>query len=929
MKLRSLLPLLLAAALAAHAANDPKAARFYEDALARYEKKDLKGAIIQLKNALQVDNGMLQVHLLLGRVLLADGQPTQAEVAFSEALKLGVNRTEVIVDLAQSLVDQGKQPSLLTDERFVASGLPKDVLARLLLLKAAAAADIGNVREAYSLIDQARASAPRSADPWIAESGLRIREHRFDLALAAIDRAAALMAPSAGLIYQRAQVQHVAGKADAALALYGEALKLDPGHVESLLGRAGLLIDLRRGQDARRDVAEVRRLLPDEPRGAYLDALLAEQRGEPERTREALKSVTALIDPVPLDFIKYKPQMLMLNGLAHYGLGEREAAKPYLEAFQKLDPGGGVAKLLARIQIAEGNIDAAIGTLEGFLRRNPTDAQAQALLASAHMAKGRPARAISVVREALKAQDTPELRAALGMSLLRTGQSRDALAEFESIHRANPQLTGPAAALAGLYLQLGEPKKALEITTRLVKQEPGNAGFLTLQGHARLANGDGAGAGSAFAEAARKDPSLLAPQMALARLDSAAGRHDAAIKRLSDALATHERNTDLQFELAGAWERRGRADEAQRWLEKAIESAHPRDFRPAIALVDLHLRQNRPAEALAEAKRLASKAPNDLSPQMTLAKMHIAVNDRDSARLTLTSAARLAGFDPADQVEIGLLQQVVGNREGATYSFDKALSARPDYLPAQAAMTDVEIRAGELAKAEARAKAIVQAHPKLGVGYSLLGDVAWARGAAPAATEQYRKAHQLSPSNDTLMRLANALRHQQGLKEAIALVELWLEKHPNDRRVRAAQAEQLLRTGDAAGARRHYERILRDAPKDAEALNNLANVLLRLDKAAAIPIAERAVAAAPGNASVLDTQGWVLLHNGQVERALQILRDARLRQPGNPEIRYHLGAALAKTGRHGEARTELQAALAAAPRFEGSEEARELLKSLP
>jgi len=37
-------------------AADAKASKYYEDALVRYEKKDLAGAIIQLKNALQIPN---------------------------------------------------------------------------------------------------------------------------------------------------------------------------------------------------------------------------------------------------------------------------------------------------------------------------------------------------------------------------------------------------------------------------------------------------------------------------------------------------------------------------------------------------------------------------------------------------------------------------------------------------------------------------------------------------------------------------------------------------------------------------------------------------------------------------------------------------------------------------------------------------------
>jgi Tfp pilus assembly protein PilF len=60
-------PLLLCGlTLGAAAAPENKASQYYEDALTRYEKHDVKGAIIQLKNALQIDKNMLPVHVLLG-----------------------------------------------------------------------------------------------------------------------------------------------------------------------------------------------------------------------------------------------------------------------------------------------------------------------------------------------------------------------------------------------------------------------------------------------------------------------------------------------------------------------------------------------------------------------------------------------------------------------------------------------------------------------------------------------------------------------------------------------------------------------------------------------------------------------------------------------------------------------------------------------
>ena len=73
-------------------AADAKASKYYEDALIRYEKKDLDGAVIQLKNALQIDKSMLPVQMLLGKALLQNGDVVAAEVAFLEAIRLGVNR---------------------------------------------------------------------------------------------------------------------------------------------------------------------------------------------------------------------------------------------------------------------------------------------------------------------------------------------------------------------------------------------------------------------------------------------------------------------------------------------------------------------------------------------------------------------------------------------------------------------------------------------------------------------------------------------------------------------------------------------------------------------------------------------------------------------------------------------------------------------
>ena len=117
-----LAPILVAALTASAAAPalaqtaKEKAARFYEDAQVRFERKDITGTIVQLKNALQADKTLLPVQLLLGRALMMDGQAVAAEVAITEALRLGVDRAEVAVTLGQSLLAQGKHQQLLEQQ---------------------------------------------------------------------------------------------------------------------------------------------------------------------------------------------------------------------------------------------------------------------------------------------------------------------------------------------------------------------------------------------------------------------------------------------------------------------------------------------------------------------------------------------------------------------------------------------------------------------------------------------------------------------------------------------------------------------------------------------------------------------------------------------------------------------------------------------
>jgi cellulose synthase operon protein C len=913
----------------AWAAGDPKASRFYEDALTRYEKRDIPGAIIQLKNALQIDKNMLPVQVLLGKALLANGEAAAAEVALNEALRLGVNRAEIVVALAHAYVGQGKQRQLLDQPQFSTAGLPPTTQMQLMLVRASAMADLGDPRGALTAIESARAIDPRWPDTWLAEVSVRIRARQFPQAQAAVERALTLAPTSPEAWYQKGAVAHVQGDLKEATAAYDKTLQLDSKHVEARVARTGLRIDGAQFREAEADVTELRRVAPREPRGAYMQALLAEREGKKEAVNKALSEVTSLIDPVPIEFIRYRPQLLMLNGLAHFGLGQRDKAKAYLESFQKIQGNSAVSKLLAQLYLDEPDVARAVSVLEGYVATQPGDSQALTLLASAYMAQGRHNRATNLMQEALKNRDDPAFRTALGLSLVGAKQTGLARQELELAWRKDPSQTRAGMALVNIYLRTGQATKAISVAEGLVKQQPNNPAWHNLLGMSRADANQLDTARASFDQALKLDPSLVTTQLNLARLDIRTRAFDSAQTRIASIIKADDKNVDALLEMAVLAQQRGQPEDVLRWLDKANDAEGNKSTRAGLALVDFHLAQGRPVPALDAAKRMAAKAaPDDLSVLLAMTRALLANGDQAGARVTLTSAARYAEFDAPQQLQVATLQLAANNPSGAAYSLDKALSGRPDYLPALALLAEVELRQGDATGAEKRARGIVEKHPRLAIGHSLLGDVALSKQRVSAAIDHYRRAHQTEPSTDTLLRLMRTQLSAGEARNSLSLAEQWMQARPQDFLVQRALAAAYYNQGQFKQAKTTYENLLKALPDDAPAMNNLAMVLARLGDPAAVAMAERALAKAPNQPEVIDTLGWALFLSGQHDRALQLLRDARLRNPANPDIRFHLATVLAKTGRQKEAIEELEVALQAGQTFDSYADADKLLKSL-
>jgi putative PEP-CTERM system TPR-repeat lipoprotein len=907
-------------------ATPEKAARFYEDALGKFEKNDMPGAVIQLKNALQQDQKMLAAHLLLGKALLRDGDLKGAEAAFEEALRQGVNRGEVALPLGQVYLALGRPEAVI--ERIAVTGLPSALQVEVLTMRGNAYVESGNARLASQSFDEARALDPKSASPLIAEIPMLLTAGQLDRAKERAGKALELAPNNAYAWTMKASVLHASFDMTGALTAYDRALTLAPAHVDARIARAALLIDLKREVDARKDLDFLRASGSDDPRAAYLRAVLAGQLSDGPAIAAALAEVTRIIDALPPPWLARREQLLMTGALAHHGLGNHQKAREYLDIIISRNSRNlGAKKLLASIYVDAKDYGRALPLLEALQKITPDDPQVMFLLGSVHMAQRRYVQATELLEKAAARTGSSEMNRTLAFSQLGLGRNELGQASLEKAFAANPADTKAGTALAMLYMRQGKAQKALQTAEAMLKREPANLTALNFLGSIKGASGDSAGARAAYTQALAKDPAFIPSALNLVRLDVNEKRFDEARRRLDGMLVKHHDDSDVLFEYGMLEQRAGRMGEAIRHLQKASE-VQRRDARPALALIDLHLGQRQADQALNVAKMLASKTPDNLSVQLALARTYLAAGDAGNARSVLTGATRLAEYDAATQLAIARMQILAGNPDGAAYSVQKALQGLPDDPASLALMVEIEARRGDAAKADAALRTLSGKHPNRVETALATANLAMSRGQYVAAVAAYRAALSREESADNVLLLARAHLAAGEPSKAAVFLEGWVKTRPNDISALKALAESQFRAGQLPAARQSYLRVITAEPDDASALNNYANLLLQLNDPAAQAQAEKALKLSPSNPFYADTLGWILIQKGQLETGLRHLREARLRSPESGEIRFHLAYALAKNGRKAEAKEELSAALNGPGRVANSESVNQLKKEL-
>jgi tetratricopeptide (TPR) repeat protein len=140
------------------------------------------------------------------------------------------------------------------------------------------------------------------------------------------------------------------------------------------------------------------------------------------------------------------------------------------------------------------------------------------------------------------------------------------------------------------------------------------------------------------------------------------------------------------------------------------------------------------------------------------------------------------------------------------------------------------------------------------------------------------------------------------LPKAFNVLEKGVMEYPDSVDLRYATASVYEEQGKVSEALRELSLVVKARPNDPAALNALGFTLADHDKdlSRARKLIERAHAAAPKNAAILDSMGWVLFRQGRAGEALPYL-SAAYADDHDADIAAHLGEVLWHLGRQGEA----------------------------
>lgn len=266
------------------------------------------------------------------------------------------------------------------------------------------------------------------------------------------------------------------GELGMALSAYSKVLSTYPGNRAALVGKAGVLGDLKRLDEMQELVEIAAKELPDDPTVIYLRARLAAERGEWAQVRKLIQSSERQLEG------RDEAQILYAEALLE--LGQGELARAQLQPVLRRAPRNVYARrLMTRAQLDVGDASGALATIRPLADRAEAPQTDLTLAARAARQAGSSVAANYRDRARFPSPQSIASEFAIADNALRSRNWREAIAAYERIIEVTGEdnvlvLNNLAFALS----QVGSKQRALDYAKKALKLSPNNPSVLDTAG---------------------------------------------------------------------------------------------------------------------------------------------------------------------------------------------------------------------------------------------------------------------------------------------------------------------------------------------------------------------------------------------------------------------------------------------------------------
>jgi tetratricopeptide (TPR) repeat protein len=437
-----------------------------------------------------------------------------------------------------------------------------------------------------------------------------------------------------------AAIQIAKGNLPVADQLIGEVLKRNPSDNEALVLRGRL--ELERHEPAAA-ITDLRAVLRDQPNSTAVRRLLAAAfvaNGEPALAEEQLRNA---LQATPSD----------------------------IEA--RID--------LARALGQTGNAAAAVACLEEGVRSAPSNPALREALVRAELASGK----LDDARKALAdlntlVPDSATLPLLAGQIAQAAGQLAQSQQDYEQVLKLRPLAIEPLAALTKIDVARGASAEALTRIRATLAADPQNPMRVNLLAETLIAAKDYPEAAQTLTKLIQIAPSWGLAYHNLATARSLAGDPAGAIAAYEAGLKAVPFEPNLTFELAGLYERQGRAEDAIARCE-ALYKDSPQLTRAASNLALLLVDHRTDQHSLDRARDLTAPFANSADPLLLDAYGWVRYKrgEPGQALAPLERAAQAAPRSAPALYHLAMVQLKEGEQAKARANLEAALAAGSNF----------------------------------------------------------------------------------------------------------------------------------------------------------------------------------------------------------------------------------------------------------